>query len=98
MAELNAAMMAQAAPTSSRRQKRPRRFIDRDREAAAERLYRDYFSERPMYHPDIFRTRYRMRRSLFLKIVERLGEWDEYFTLRYDALGRSGLTPLLCVS
>lgn len=95
MADLNAAMMAEAAPSSTRRRvRRRRKFVDRDREAAADRLYRDYFSERPMYHPDMFRTRYRMRRSLFLKIVERLGEWDPYFTLREDALGRSGLTPL----
>jgi hypothetical protein len=27
--------------------------------------------------------------------MSRLGEWDEYFTLREDALGREGLTPLV---
>lgn len=41
-----------------------------------------------------FRERYRMRRPLFLRIVEALGEWSPFFTLRRDALNREGLSPL----
>ncbi len=35
-----------------------------------------------------------MRRSLFLSIVDKLGEHSPYFTARFDGLGRSGLSPL----
>jgi hypothetical protein len=35
-----------------------------------------------------------MRRPLFLRIVEALGEWSPFFTQRRDALNREGLSPL----
>jgi hypothetical protein len=35
-----------------------------------------------------------MSRPLFLRIVEELGKWSDYFTARVDATGRQGLTPL----
>lgn len=35
-----------------------------------------------------------MRRPLFLSIVEALGMWNKYCTLRMDALNRPGLSPL----
>ncbi|XP_048568886.1 uncharacterized protein LOC125549535 [Triticum urartu] len=35
-----------------------------------------------------------MRRPLFLRIVNALGEWSPYFTTRTDALNREGLSPL----
>ena len=35
-----------------------------------------------------------MRMPLFLRIVDELGKWSDYFTTRVDALGRQGLTPL----
>ena len=31
---------------------------------------------------------------LFIRIVESLGQWSDYFTLRVDALNRQCLTPL----
>lgn len=31
---------------------------------------------------------------MFLTIVEDLGNWNKYFTLRIDALNRPGLSPL----
>ena len=54
----------------------------------------DYFVENPVYSDIIFRRRFRMTRPLFLCIVQALGEWNEYFTLRMDALNRPGLSPL----
>lgn len=84
----------EGSSSSSRRQKRPRRFIRRDRVAADERLYSDYFADNCVYPPNYFRRRYRMRRSLFLHIVERLSAHSPYFTPRVDALGRTGLSPL----
>jgi hypothetical protein len=54
----------------------------------------DYFSENPLCNSTIFRRRFRMRRSLFLRSVAALGEWSPFFTLRYDATNRPGLPPI----
>ncbi|CAO2141030.1 unnamed protein product [Urochloa humidicola] len=35
-----------------------------------------------------------MSRPLFLRIVDALGQWSDYFTTRRDVVGRQGLTPL----
>ena len=79
---------------SSSRPKRCRRYINRDRESAHDRLHQDYFADDCVYPPNYFRRRYRMRRQLFLSIMLRLGEYSPYFTQREDALGRLGLSPL----
>jgi hypothetical protein len=42
-------------------------------------LMQDYFSEVPTYPANFFRRRYRMRRSLFVKIVETCVEKTRYF-------------------
>jgi hypothetical protein len=72
----------------------PRKHIKRPREEAHEQLVNDYFSENPLYPAHIFRRRFRMSRPLFLRIVEALGQWSDYFTQRVDATGRQGLSPL----
>ncbi|KAE8772847.1 ATP-dependent zinc metalloprotease FTSH 5, mitochondrial [Hordeum vulgare] len=46
-----------------------RLIIYRNRALGHEHLMRDYFAEVPTYPPRLFRRRYRMRRSLFVKIV-----------------------------
>jgi hypothetical protein len=79
---------------SSSRPRRQRRNIERQREEGHERLFNDYFSETPVYTDEQFRRRYRMHKHVFLRIVEALGQHDEYFQLRIDATGRSGLSPL----
>nr|XP_015611124.1 uncharacterized protein LOC107278835 [Oryza sativa Japonica Group] len=35
-----------------------------------------------------------MRRPLFLRILNALGEWSEYFTQRVDGIGQLGLSPI----
>jgi hypothetical protein len=35
-----------------------------------------------------------MRRSLFLRIADALGDWSPFFTLRLDATNRPGLSPI----
>ncbi|XP_020275043.1 uncharacterized protein LOC109849603 [Asparagus officinalis] len=42
----------------------------------------------------MFRRRYRMSRSLFLRIVDAVKDHDYYFQQRSDGLGRMGLSPL----
>ncbi|XP_040384262.1 uncharacterized protein LOC121055561 [Oryza brachyantha] len=71
-----------------------RRYVDRPREEARQQLMDDYFSPNPVYNEVQFRRRFRMRKTLFLKIVEALSGWSEYFTLRPDALNRLGFSPI----
>jgi len=77
-----------------RRNSGPRRYLARPREEANQRLMQDYFTDIPVYNSAIFRRRFRMRRPLFLRIVDALGEWNPFFTLRLDALNRPGLSPI----
>jgi hypothetical protein len=46
--------------------------IERARVLMDERMYLDYFAESPVWGPAYFRRRYRMRRSLFLTILDRV--------------------------
>ena len=91
-AEYEAAMLD--LEPQPRRPRRRRTFIRRDRVGAADRLFDDYFSADCSYPPAFFRRRYRMRRSLFRCIVDRLGEYSPYFTQRADAVDRLGFSPL----
>ncbi|XP_042432606.1 uncharacterized protein LOC122019174 [Zingiber officinale] len=77
-----------------RRDTRRRRFVQRNREAGHERLVNDYFSITPVYHDEIFRRRFRMRRELFLRIVNALENHSVFFQQRDDAVRRKGLSPL----
>jgi hypothetical protein len=79
---------------SSSRPRRQRRNIERNREEGHTRLFNDYFSEAPVYTDEQFRRRYRMRKHVFLRIVEALSQHDEYFQPRVDATGRSSISPL----
>jgi hypothetical protein len=71
-----------------------RKYIPRPREIAHLDLYVCYFSESPIYTDEMFRRRYRMKRSLFLRVVEKLGEWSPYFNIATDCVGREGLSLL----
>jgi hypothetical protein len=71
-----------------------RKFVDRDRGAAHERLVADYFGPQPLYDGNTFRRRYRMRRELFLRIVSSVCEFDSYFVQSSDAVGQLGLSSL----
>jgi hypothetical protein len=68
--------------------------LPRDFEAGYNRLFTDYFAENPVYPDHLFRRRFRMRRSLFLRIVDDVQEHDNYFLQKADALGKPGLRPL----
>ena len=70
------------------------RVIDRNREECHARLYHDYFSNTLTYTETQFCRRFRMRRSLFLRIHEAVTTHDNYFTQRTDALGVRGLSSL----
>ena len=78
----------------SKRRYGPRKSICRDHVGAHQRLVEDYFAVKPLYPESMFRTRFRMNRRLFLRIVNSLGQWSPYFTYRTDCAGRVGLSPL----
>ena len=93
-AQIAAQIEKQERGESSQHQRLSRRYIVRDREAGQNRLIRDYFSTNPVYTDEQFRRRYRMRRHLFLQIVQALSEWSPYFQQRSDATGKLGFSPL----
>ncbi|KAK4847375.1 hypothetical protein QYF36_001153 [Acer negundo] len=79
-----------------------RRYIDQDREAGHLQLMKDYFSDTSStYNEDLFRRRYRMRRSLFTKILNDVTNFDTYFmrrknaTRKWGALSHQKMTPVM---
>ncbi|XP_020260028.1 uncharacterized protein LOC109836529 [Asparagus officinalis] len=79
-----------------RRSEQPhkRKSIYRDHHAAHERLMADYFVESCTYTDEQFRRRYRMKRPLFLRIVDSISNYDNYFIQRRNNAGKLGLTPI----
>ncbi|XP_026396675.1 uncharacterized protein LOC113291345 [Papaver somniferum] len=72
-----------------------RRTIVRDRRRRHNLIIRDYFrGEDSKYPPQHFRRRFRMDISLFIRILHDITNYDKYFTQRYDAVKREGLSPL----
>ena len=53
--------------------------INRDRKATDRNLFEDYFAENPRYNGTMFRRRFRISQSLFLRIVDAVKAHDNYF-------------------
>ncbi|XP_021714872.1 uncharacterized protein LOC110682835 [Chenopodium quinoa] len=64
--------------------------VPRDREDVDTRLYKDYFSPKPLYNDDMFCQRFFMRKHVFTRIVKELRKSNEYFRQRPDVTGRLG--------
>jgi len=71
-----------------------RRHIERNREEGQNRVLADYFVENPVSTDVQFCRRFRMKRPLFLHIVETLSAWSPFFQQRSDAFGKPGFSPL----
>ncbi|XP_074264959.1 uncharacterized protein LOC141587380 [Silene latifolia] len=69
-------------------------YIERDRDGACEILMNDYFVDRPLYPEAMFRRRFRMHRSVFLRIVEGVAAQESYFQQGPDATGKLGATAI----
>ncbi|KAF5776565.1 hypothetical protein HanXRQr2_Chr12g0525661 [Helianthus annuus] len=54
----------------------------------------DYFDENPKFSEDTFRHRFRMSKSLFLKIVSDVQAYDEWFQEGLDGRMKKSFTPL----
>jgi hypothetical protein len=75
---------------------RPGRSVNknRSRHQAAIRLHRDYFSPCPTYSDGDFRRRFRMRKPVFLRLLDGcLSSNPLYFEQRADACHVMGLSP-----
>ena len=81
-----------------RRSQMGRICIQRNHARAHDQLMQDYFAEVPTYPPRLFRRRYRMRRSLFVKIVRDCEVNSEYFKRRRNAAGTMGFSAFQKIS
>ncbi|XP_042059628.1 uncharacterized protein LOC121804156 [Salvia splendens] len=68
--------------------------VPRDHIGAHQRLYNDYFAEQPRFGEAFFLRHFRMRRPLFISIVNALERRYNYFRFREDASGRPGHSPI----
>uniref|UniRef100_A0A7N2QZ59 No apical meristem-associated C-terminal domain-containing protein n=1 Tax=Quercus lobata TaxID=97700 RepID=A0A7N2QZ59_QUELO len=74
--------------------KRRRRSIKRNHLVGHERLFLDYFAPTPIYPPTLFRRRFRMKRSLFLRIQSQVEAHDSYFVQKRNSANKLGLSSL----
>lgn len=72
-----------------------RLYVNRDREDGHQRLWNDYFAPNPVFPPNLLQRRFRMRKDVFLRIVDVVSTNNPYFQQRADACGRLGASPLL---
>lgn len=79
-----------------RRSHKRRHGVDRDRVAGLSLLMKDYFVDESQrtYSNEKFPRRFRMRRELFLKLVDSAVEFSPFFHQRKDAVGKDGFTAI----
>ncbi|XP_020225094.1 uncharacterized protein LOC109806973 [Cajanus cajan] len=76
------------------RSNQTRRVVHRNHEEGHEQLFNDYFFGNLVYTETQFRRRFRMRRHVFLRVVDAVSNHDEYFRMRLNATRRRGLSLL----
>ena len=74
--------------------KRRRRSIQRNHLVRHERLFLDYFALTPIYPPALFYRRFRIKRSLFLRIQSQVEAHDSYFVQKRNSANKLGLSSL----
>lgn len=79
---------------SKRKQGCKRKRYERNREDGFKQIFKDYFAQNPTYPDNIFRRRFRMRKEVFLRLVEGVKAQDQYFHRRPDATGRLSISAL----
>ncbi|KAI9910799.1 hypothetical protein PsorP6_010872 [Peronosclerospora sorghi] len=67
---------------------------DRGGQEGHDRILGYYFSENPAYGDKLFRHRFRMRRPLFIRILDTVEAHDNYFQRLPDATGKLGLSAI----
>ncbi|XP_028087365.1 uncharacterized protein LOC114288077 [Camellia sinensis] len=97
--EINNASMIQILQSTDRSKKRGgsvvgHKYIRRDRWKGHERLFADYFAANPVYSLVTFWRRFRMRRPLYLRILNAIEAHDPYFVQKQNVAHILGLSPL----
>ncbi|GKE20015.1 ALP1-like protein [Tanacetum coccineum] len=86
-----------SAAIEASKPKRTQNQVERYRYAAHDCLVAAYFSEHP--HEATFRTRFRMSRRLFTRLVQKISDHCPYFQVRPDCSRRIGISALVkCTS
>jgi hypothetical protein len=62
---------------------------NRQRDAGALLLYSDYFADNAINTPKEFHRRFRMNKDLFMKIVQSVREYDDYFKYKKNCTRKS---------
>jgi hypothetical protein len=68
---------------------------DHNRNADALLLYYYYFADNAINTPKEFCRYFRMNKDLFMKIVQGVREYDDYFKYKKDCTGKWGFTSVL---
>ncbi|XP_058223075.1 uncharacterized protein LOC131332791 [Rhododendron vialii] len=93
------AQRLEAKSSSSRRSStQPHNFIWHDHLGGHRRVFLDYFNDPPVYSPNIFRRRFRMNQSLFLRIVSEVVAHEPYFVQKRNNAGVLGLSSLVKIT
>lgn len=71
-----------------------RRLVPRDHGDGEARIICHYFAANPVYTPEQFRRRFRMKRHVFIRILNVVQSIDRYFQQREDCTGLLGLSAL----
>ncbi|XP_039775946.1 uncharacterized protein LOC120643603 [Panicum virgatum] len=71
-----------------------RRFVPRERADGDARIICQYFAANPIYTPEKFRERFRMKRHVFIRILNAVQSVGSYFQQREDCTGLLGLSAL----
>ncbi|XP_004959684.1 uncharacterized protein LOC101773609 [Setaria italica] len=82
------------AKSSFHRSTHVRRLVPRDHANGEARIIRHYFADNPMYTPGQFRRRFRMKRHVFIRILNTVKSVDRYFQQRENCTGLLGLSAL----
>ena len=69
--------------------------VKRDFEGAYQKLKGDYFVGSPKYTEKQFRRRFRMKKCLFMRLLEGIVEADPRFERRSDCVGKGGIYPIV---
>ena len=82
--------------TKTKRPRKRRIEIFRNREQGHLQLLNDYFVEEDQrtYTDEMFRRRFRMHRDLFNRIVDGVVEYDNYFVQKFDAARQPNFSPI----
>ncbi|XP_059663393.1 uncharacterized protein LOC132309056 [Cornus florida] len=71
--------------------RKKKQYIHHDREKSHYQLMKYYFNKNCTYPPEYFHKRFRMRRELFLLILNDVKAYNDYLVQKKDATGRLGL-------